>query len=288
MGAGVSLDVEHLRSWIGREDVATDLVSADLARKFRATLDLPEGDLAIGTPAPRLLHWCLAQPAATTASLGEDGHPRRGGFLPPVPLPRRMWAGGVLTFHGELTIGDTIRRCSRIADVVVKEGRSGVLCFVTVTHEIDVAGRGVISEIQDIVYRDLDPPSPADAPPPKPPAAAPEGAHRYRVESSPPQLFRYSALTFNGHRIHYDQPYATQVEGYPGLVVHGPLQATLLYNLASELKGAPPARFTFRGQSPLFDTEPFFLNADVSEGVVKLWTARAGGPPGMSAEARWS
>ena len=281
----IRLDIDHLRSWIGREDVATDLVTADLVRKFRATLDCPPGDLDAGTLAPRLIHFCLAQPAAPTSMLGEDGHPQRGGFLPPVPLPRRMWAGGKFVFHDELRIGDTARRVSRILDVTVKEGRTGTLCFVTVQHSVDVGGRPILVETQDIVYRDLDSVAPAAS---KPVAAAPAGAHTRRVDPTPPLLFRYSALTFNGHRIHYDFPYATEVEGYPGLVVHGPLQATLLLNFATELRGAPPVRFSFRGQSPLFHTAPLTLNAQEEGDGMKLWTAREGGPVAMAAEVFWS
>jgi 3-methylfumaryl-CoA hydratase len=275
------LDVDHLRSWIGQEDAASETITADLVQKFRATFDKEPGALQIGDSAPHLIHWCLAQPAALTSALGPDGHPERGGFLPPVPLPRRMWAGGSFVFHGGLKIGDAVRRVSRIDDVSVKQGRSGTLCFVTVKHEIDAGGRPVLSETHDIVYRGL---GGGGAPQTTP---APEASHRRKVIPSAPFLFRYSALTFNGHRIHYDHPYTTQVEGYPGLVVHGPLQATLLLRYAAEFRGAPPARFSFRAMSPLFDTEPFFLNADESGGGLKLWTSRAGGPLAMTAEADW-
>src|SRR5689334_13279031 len=143
-----TFDIDHLRSWIGRHEVAEDIVTADLVRKFRAMLDLPGGPPQAAEAAPRLLHFCLAQPAAPTAALGPDGHPQRGGFLPPVPLPRRMWAGGSVTFRGELKIGDAVRRVSRIADVVAKEGRTGPLCFVTVDHAIEVGGRPVLQERQ--------------------------------------------------------------------------------------------------------------------------------------------
>lgn len=283
MTAETTLDIDHLRSWIGREEVASEPVGPELVRKFRATFDEDPGDPRPGETAPQLLHWCLAQPVAPMHALGPDGHPARGGFLPPVPLPRRMWAGGSFVFHGDLKIGDTMRRVSRIGDVAVKEGRSGTLCFVTVKHEIDVDGRAILTETQDIVYRGLD----GAGAQTKASAPAPEGRHRRAVAPSPPLLFRYSALTFNGHRIHYDHPYVTKVEGYPGLVVHGPLQATLLLRYARELKGAPPARFAFRGLSPLFDTEPFHMNAEEDGGTLKLWTARDGGPFAMTAEAEW-
>ena len=286
MIVATGLDLDQLRSWLGREETATDLVTSDLVRKYRATLDLPPGELEEGAPAPPLLHWCLSQPADATSSLGADGHPRRGGFLPPVPLPRRMWAGGRLSFHSELPIGRSVQRRSRIADVSIKEGRSGPLCFVVVEHEFAVDGHVILNETQDIVYRG---PDAAATEPAAQASAAPTGLHRREIDPLPPLLFRYSALTFNGHRIHYDLPYVTVSEGYPGLVVHGPLQATLLFNFATELQGKTPTNFSFRSQSPLFDTGPFFLNAgQVEGGVMKLWTARANGPYAMTAQANWS
>ena len=277
-----TLDIDHLRSWIGREEVAEDIVTADLVRKFKATLDLPGGPPQAGEAAPRLLHFCLAQPAAPTAALGPDGHPQRGGFLPPVPLPRRMWAGGSVTFQGDLRVGDAVRRVSRIADVVAKEGRTGLLCFVTVDHAIESKGRPLLQERQDIVYRGL------DGGAAKAPAAAEPGRHRRRVDASAPLLFRYSALTFNGHRIHYDRRYVTEVEGYPGLIVHGPLQATLLLHFAAEIHGTPPARFAFRSLSPLFDGDAVILHAKENGDGLVLWTARENGPVAMTAEAGWA
>lgn len=283
MTGAPSLDMEHLRRWIGRQDVASERATADLVRRFRATFDDDTGDGAPGAAAPRLLHWCLAQPSAPTHALGPDGHPARGGFLPPVPLPGRMWAGGSLAFTGDIAVEDEVRRISTITDVKVKEGRRGPLCFVAVRHEIEAAGRPVLTEVQDVVYRYTGSPgAPAPTLPP-----APQGRHRRPSDTSAPMLFRYSALTFNGHRIHYDQPYATQVEGYPGLVVHGPLQATWLLRFATDIHGVPPARFTFRGQSPVFDTAPLILHAEEAADGLKLWTARPGGPVAMSAEATW-
>jgi 3-methylfumaryl-CoA hydratase len=273
------IDLEHLRSWIGREEVAHDVVTAELLRKFHATLDMPASDTA-----PRLIHFCLAQQIAPTSALGVDGHLPRGGFLPPVPLPRRMWAGGKISFFGDLKMGDAVRRVSRVADVAVKEGRSGPLCFVNVDHVIEVGDAVMVRETHNIVYRDASGETPA--------TAAPAAGKWQRPQRAPASLlFRYSALTFNGHRIHYDYPYTTEVEGYPGLVVHGPLQATWLLHYAAELRGAPPTRFTFRGLSPLFDCDDFALHADDtangSNGVMKLWTARNGGPVAIAAEAAW-
>jgi 3-methylfumaryl-CoA hydratase len=280
------LDIDHLRSWIGREESAFDTVSIDLVQKFNATLDLSETQPATGDVAPLLINYCLAQPTAPTGRLGEDGHPQRGSFLPPVPLPRRMWAGSSLVFHGDLHVGDQVRRVSRIADVTVKEGRSGTLCFVSVEHRLDVAGVVKIEEVQNIVYREAATAQDASRPAAVEPAAA--GEHSRPVAVSTPLLFRYSALTFNGHRIHYDRRYAVEVEHYPGLVFHGPLQATLLLNYARELKGRPPTRFSFRGLSPLFDDDDVRLNASDAPDGMRLWTARDGGPVAMSAEAIWS
>jgi 3-methylfumaryl-CoA hydratase len=279
------LDIENLRSWIGREEVADDVLTPALAQKYHATFDAPGHAPAEGQAAPRLIHWCLAQPAVPIAGQGADGHPYRGGFLPPVPLPRRMWAGGAVTFDGDLSVGDAVRRVSRIADISLKQGRTGRLCFVTVEHRIETGGRTAVRERQDIVYRDLDAPS---APKKELPLAE-NGAHRMLIMPGATFLFRYSALTFNGHRIHYDRRHAVETEGYDGLVVHGPLQAALMLNFAADLKGAQPSRISFRGVSPLTDTAPFFVHADNSDGVaMKLWTARENGPVAMSAEAEWA
>ncbi|MBB6181921.1 MaoC family dehydratase N-terminal domain-containing protein [Pseudorhizobium flavum] len=286
VGSGKFLDVDRLRGWIGREETVTDTVDADLVRKFNAALDLPVGQPATGDVAPLLIHFCLGQPAVPTGQLGGDGHPQKGGFLPLVPLPRRMWAGGSLRFSDDLKVGDTVRRVSRIAEVSVKDGRSGTLCFVTVDHRFDIDGRVVIEERQDIVYREAATGGPA-AKPAAPAEPVAPGTHRRVVTPGAPLLFRYSALTFNGHRIHYDRAYARDVELYPGLVVHGPLQATLLLHFAAELKGGAPASFSFRGQSPLFDDDRINLHAVERDGTLSLWTMRDGGPVAMSAEARW-
>ena len=252
-------------------------------RQFNATFDRASGGAA-GEAAPLLIHLCLAQPIAPMSQLGRDGHPALGAFLPPVPLPRRMWAGGEFAFHGPLHVGEVITRRSVIEDVQIKKGRSGVLCFVSVTHEVSADGRPAISERQDIVYRDM--PSGDGAwmstPPP-----APQGRHSRVIVTHPTLLFRYSALTFNGHRIHYDRTFCTETEGYPGLVVHGPMQATMLCQFAADLKGRAPQKFSFRSLSPLFDDADFTLNANPDGAALDLWTARADGPTAMQASAIW-
>ncbi|QEL22875.1 protein dehydratase [Bosea sp. F3-2] len=278
----MDLDIDHLRQWIGREETATELVTRSLVQRFNATLDR-EGDTAPGAIAPLMLHLCLASGAVPTSRLGEDGHSARGGFLPPVPLPRRMWAGGALEFRGELRIGETMARRSVVRDVVAKSGRSGVLCFVTVEHEVTGDGKPVLSERQDIVYRADEPPRPVAVRPP----AAPAGAHQRAVALSSALLFRYSALTFNSHRIHYDVPYVRDVERYPGLVVHGPLQAMLLVQFAEAIRGARPSHFSFRSLSALFDDADFSLNAAEEGQALRLWTARTGGPIAMEARTEW-
>jgi 3-methylfumaryl-CoA hydratase len=278
MSGSESLDAEALRGWIGRTEAARDAITPRLLREFRATL-YDDDDAAI-SPA---IHWCLAPPAAPTASLGPDGHPARGGFLPPVPLPRRMWAGSTLTFHDPLRLGDQVERRSRIADVAVKRGRTGILCFVTIEHEFTTDRGLATTERQDIVYREMQ----AGQAAPAAKADPPRPQWQRDVSADPVLLFRYSALTFNSHRIHYDRSYATQVEGYPGLVVHGPLQATLLLDFAASLNGAAPRQFHFRGLQPLFDFEPFRLCAREQDGGLHLWTETADQSRRMQATASW-
>jgi 3-methylfumaryl-CoA hydratase len=197
-----------------------------------------------------------------------------------VPLPRRMWAGGAVTFHGDLKVGDRVERTSKIVDVNIKHGRTGILCFVDVDHRITANGRLAVEERHNIVYRGAE--GAVKAHPP-----AERGDKVKSITPDPVLLFRYSALTFNGHRIHYDHPYATKDEGYPDLVVHGPLQATLLLHFAAELAGTAPNRFSFRGQSPLFANTPFLLHAKRENGAMMLWTARENGPSAMAAQAQW-
>src|SRR5207237_1011231 len=203
----------------------TDIVTAHLVKGLRATLFQEIGEPKAGDAAPLTAHWCLALPVAPMSEIGPDGHPTRGGFLPPVPLPRRMWAGGELEFFDTLRVGDETKRASVISDVSMKTGSTGVLCFVSVEHLVTTARGTAIRERHDIVYRDI-----SGAPAAAPAKAQPSPRLAQHSEShmaDPVLLFRYSALTFNGHRIHYDLDYVTRIEGYPGLIVHGPLQAAL-------------------------------------------------------------
>ncbi len=283
-------DIDHLRQWIGRTQEASDVITAQLAKGLRATLFLGIGNPVEGDIAPFTTHWCLAQPVVAMSEIGTDGHPARGGFLPPVPLPRRMWAGGQIEFIDPLRVGDTVTRSSRISDVTMNTGSTGALCFVSVDHTITTPRGIAIRERHDIVYRDLAPASDAKAAPtPAPtPAPAPAGKHRETHMADPVLLFRYSALTFNGHRIHYDRDYVTKVEGYPGLIVHGPLQASLLIEFAAKLRGGKaPAKFVYRGVNPLFDGAEFSVNGNETGSGLEVWTANAVGAATMKGTASW-
>lgn len=279
-----TLDPAVLGQWIGRQETASDSVLVGSARRMQATLDRA-ASFEAGDALPPLWHWNYFLTEARQSDLGRDGHPKLGGFLPPVALPRRMWAGGRLTFPGTLRLGDTVDKLSTVTAVRPKDGRTGPLCFVTVRHEYSVDGALQLTEEHDIVYRED--PDPA-APRPKP-APAPDGATiRETVTPSETMLFRYSALTFNGHRIHYDRAYCRDVEGYPGLVFHGPLTGTLLADLAiRSMPGRTLKRFDFKALSPLFDTDPFTIAGRPSEAGLSLWAETPDGGLAMSAEAEF-
>jgi 3-methylfumaryl-CoA hydratase len=280
------LDAEFLRSWIGRMTSVSDVITPRLAQELRATLDRDGPPPREGEACPLAIHWCLAPPMVPQSRLGPDGHPARGDFLPPVPLPRRMWAAGRLEFFDSLRVGDAVERHSKIADVNIKEGRSGRLCFVAVEHEISTARGLALKERHDIVYRDA--PSRNAAKPNAPARDESRKAQWSEAKSADAvMLFRYSALTFNGHRIHYDRQYVIEVEGYPGLIVHGPLQATLLVEFAASIRGVGPRVFSFRALNPLFDWQDFTLNAAEGEGGLDLWIAGPGGHTTMAGKAEW-
>jgi 3-methylfumaryl-CoA hydratase len=276
-----------LRDWVGRTETHTDELTAAPLRGLAATLGRHDPAPVPGTELPPLWHWLYFLPQHDAAEIGPDGHARRGGFLPPVPLPRRMWAGGRLVWErgNSLVVGDTAKRVSRIASVSHKAGRSGDLVFVTVVHELHNARGLALTEEHDIVYRAAPPPG-ASAPEPVPA----ESSAAWQRELTPDEvlLFRYSALTFNGHRIHYDRPYVTAVEGYPGLVVHGPLIATLLLDLLR--REAPHAfvrRFEFKAVRPSFDGVPLSLKGQPqADGkTVRLWAHSPEGWLAMQASA---
>ena len=273
---------QDLTDWTGRSATATDLLRPFPADALAATLDRDE-TYPEGAALPDLWHWLYFLPLHRLSESGRDGHAARGGFLPPVPLPRRMWAGSRFRFLRPLTIGAEATKTSTIARVEPKQGRSGPLCFVTVSHDFRQDGQHCIAEEHDIVYRE-DPAPGAPAPVAQP---APEGSDFSRsIHPDPVLLFRYSALTFNGHRIHYDQPYATGVEGYPGLVVHGPLLATLLMDLLRRQTDAPVAEFAFRALATLTDPDECSVHgARRDDGSIRLWARRADGALAMDATA---
>lgn len=273
---------QDLTDWTGRSATATDLLRPFPADALAATLDRDE-TYPHGAALPDLWHWLYFLPLHRLSESGRDGHAAKGGFLPPVPLPRRMWAGSRFRFLRPLTIGAEATKTSTIARVEPKQGRSGPLCFVTVSHDVRQDGQHCIAEEHDIVYRE-DPAPGAPAPVVQP---APEGSDFSRtIHPDPVLLFRYSALTFNGHRIHYDQPYATGVEGYPGLVVHGPLLATLLMDLLRRQTDAPVAGFSFRALATITDTDDFSVHgARRDDGSIRLWARRADGALAMDADA---
>jgi len=280
------LNLEVLRGWIGQRETRTDLVTAAPLAALAATLDRDDVDSL--SEVPPLHHWLYFLPATPMRQLGADGHPARGGFLPPVPLPRRMWAASRVRFHRPLRVAETITRTSEIVDVQAKDGKSGPLVFVKVRHELAMDLAPAITEDQEIVYRE-DPRPGAPSPAPKP--APGDAVWQREIRPDPVLLFRYSASTFNGHRIHYDRPYATDVEGYPGLVVHGPLLATLLADLVRRnLPDATLAHFEFRAVRPVFDSAPFQLcGAPAPDGrSVSLWVRDAEGALCMEAGATLS
>ena len=276
---------DRWNDWVGRRRVQTDRVTETSARALAATLNREDlASLKPGDELPAIWTWLSFLQLATQTSLGPDGHPRRGDFLPPVPLARRMWAGSRCAFHAPVRVGDNLEKTSTILKVVEKTGGAGEMVFVTVRHVIAREGEPLTDEEQDLVFLAIpdrfSPPAPTPAPP---------GDWTEAVAVDPVLLFRFSALTFNGHRIHYDRAYATDVERYPGLVVHGPLQATLLFDAAS--RHAPdrtPAAFAFRGLRPLFDFDAVTLiGRSRGDDGLDLFTANGDGAVGMQATLDW-
>ena len=272
-----------LAEWIGRTQRTSDWITPSRVAAWHATLD-HTADPRDGDPAPLGFHWTLAPAIARESELGVDGHPRRGAFLPPVELPRRLWAGSRVTFHRPLRVGERVERASEIASITEKTGQSSPLVFVTVRHHLLGADGLAIEEEQDLVYRGASTGASSDE---RARAESRPAAWNRRVHPTETLLFRYSALTFNTHRIHYDRRYATEVEGYPGLVVHGPLLATLLLDLLQT--SVPPERverFHFRAKRPTFDTSDFDVcGAPAGDGHCSLWSTDNQGALAVDAEA---
>lgn len=277
----------NLRDWIGRTETVTDTATPTPFAALSATFDRSPDRPDIGTPLPALWHWLYFLPLHKRSDIGPDGHAKRGGFLPPVPLPRRMWAGSQFEFHGPIRVGDTITRTSTIHDVTEKTGRTGPLVFVKVRHEIRRAGEEAkaLTEFHDIVYREAAQPSDVA---PAPTMAPTTSTWERKWIPDDVLLFRYSALTFNGHRIHYDRKYVTEVEGYPGLIVHGPMLATLMLDLLRyERPDATVTRYEFKAMRPVFDINPFWVCGEPQgDGkTVKLWVRDHEGAQNMVATA---
>ncbi len=275
----------NLRDWIGREQVVEDTITVAPLVALSVTLDRDDPLPHEGDALPPLWQWLFFLPSTPMRDVGADGHASLGGFLPPLTLPRRMWAGSRLTVAHCPRVGEAVRRVSRIADVVEKTGASGQLVFITVQHDTFTPRGLAISESQDIVYRAA--PTPGNTTATASTEATPASAFSRVITPDPVLLFRYSALTFNSHRIHYDHRYVTNVEGYPGLVVHGPLIATLLLDLLRREKpDAQVLAFSFRAQRPLFDTAPFSIHGHADSATsYRLWALDSLGQLAVQASA---
>jgi 3-methylfumaryl-CoA hydratase len=271
------MSLEKLREWVGRTQTVEDFAAPFPVRALIATLDEKDPDPRSGDPLPPLWHWLYFLEAAPQSRIGPDGHAERGDFLPPVPLPRRMWAGSRFAFTGPpLEIGDAIRRVSRIKSVEPKAGSTGAMVFVTVEHIVSGSAGTAFVEEHDIVYREAARAGEAQRAPKPAPIDA---TWRRAIDATPVLLFRFSALTFNGHRIHYDQPYVTGAEGYPGLIVHGPLMGLTQMELARRTNtDRTPASFEFRALSPVYAGSAFSVQARrETDGSVTTWVADSNG-----------
>ncbi len=264
------MTTQDLDAWLGRSETCDDNLDLGHAEKVALTLDEPAPSL--GDPLPLLWQWCFFVKGVPYAETGTDGHPRRGGFLPPADDRNRMWAGGRVRFFEPLRVGTPARRESTILGIKEKSGRSGKLLFVTVGHQYIQNDRLCIDEEQDIVYREPSPPKLQGS------EAAPEAQWSETVEPQPLMLFRYSAVTFNGHRIHYDYPYVTETEGYPGLVVHGPMLATLMCRAFTRANpDKTPLSLSYRGLRPVISPASFLASGRIDEaGKASLWVAQDG------------
>jgi 3-methylfumaryl-CoA hydratase len=268
----------ELEAWMGRRETRAALITPWPVAAMAATLSTEPPAVVDGDPLPPMWHWLYFLETAPTSDLGPDGHPRRGGFLPPVELQRRMFAGGTTSFTSPLRIGERAVRTSTVRAVTAKTGRSGPLVFVTVEHEIEVADRRVLTETQDLVYTDAAPGAPSGTPAED---GAPDWTESFTAD--PIVLFRFSALTFNSHRIHYDQEYAG-MEGYPALVVHGPLLALQLAESARRHGIDAVDSFRFRARRPMFAGDEMLLSGWVEDDRVRLVASDRDGAPAVTAE----
>ena len=255
----------NVRDWIGREETHEDYVARGPFKRLSALLD--RADESKGTHIPPLGHWLCFTPDAPQAQLGPDGHPQRGGLIPPLPLPMRMAAGSRITFHAPVPFGADVKRVSKIMNIVEKQGRSGSLAFLTYRYQVFAGATLCVTEEFDVVFREK-----TGNAQPMPPGERREAKIARVIDPQSPLLFRFSALTFNGHKIHYDRDYAKNEEGYPGLVVHGPLLATLLVDLFRRHRPNDAIKtFEFRAQRPVFDLSPFTVNLEDTATGADVW-----------------
>jgi len=282
----MTVNLEELKTWVGRKETDLDYVTPPAVHRLAATLDLDYPTPKIGDPLPLGWQSILFPRVVRQSQIGADGHPERGDFLPPVPLPRRMFAGKRTTMHAPLLVGDEVKRESTITSVMPKTGRSGQMVFVTVKTDM-IGPRGLaITEEQDIVYREEPDPN---APKPAPQRAEGKAVWQKKVTPDPVLLFRYSALTFNGHRIHYDHPYVTKTEGYPDLVMNGGLTTLLVYELARENAKTPLKHIASRNVRPLFVNREFTVCGEPSADgkSAKLWVVDDSEAVALTAEAEF-
>ena len=279
------VDIDHLRKWIGKIDNVTDYVTPIVEQRYRATLNMDIGNPKDGDPVTSGLHWMLGWNLVKNDELGVDSHPALGEFLPPVPLPRRMWAGSEIKVLKPIRVGDKVIKQSTVADIQVKEGRTGLLCFVTAEYNFLVNDEVTINEKHNIVYRDISKSGGGSGYSKEIPERADLSE---KIFMHPTILFRYSAIGFVGHRIHYDHPYTVNEENYPGLIVHGPLQATYLLRAAEKLMGKPVKSFTHKVMAPVFADSEYMVGVDkMDDGSVSCWGATKEFGVTMRAEAKF-
>ena len=279
------VDIDHLRKWIGKIDNVTDYVTPIVEQRYRATLNMDIGNPKDGEPVTSGLHWMLGWNLVKNDELGVDSHPALGEFLPPVPLPRRMWAGSEIKVLKPIRVGDKVIKQSTVADIQVKEGRTGLLCFVTAEYNFLVNDEVTINEKHNIVYRDISKSGGGSGYSKEIPERADLSE---KIFMHPTILFRYSAIGFVGHRIHYDHPYTVNEENYPGLIVHGPLQATYLLRAAEKLMGKQVKSFTHKVMAPVFANSEYMVGVDkMDDGSVSCWGATKEFGVTMRAEAKF-
>jgi len=274
--------MENFDAWIGKIEITPDLSNPRPVAMMQALLNEPNKQL---TQLPHLYHWLYFLPIVNGEDLAEDGHPKKGGFLPPIPFPKRMWAGGRLQFLNPILVNQNIRRESEISKIDFKQGKTGNMYFVTVKHSIFADGQLAIIEEQDIVYREASNAAPATQVPVPAPIAVKQYSYKKTFPVNTTTLFHYSALTFNSHKIHYDRPYSMEQEGYPGLVVHGPLLATLLmHTFTQKHPNKQILSFDFRAVKPVFDFNEFYICGNLQSEEAELWIEHTDGQAAMKAK----